>query len=302
MTIFIFKTAKPGARLWAGHSCISLCCVVAAMILGRAVPAWTQDYIYATGSPNFGVNFPVPDGYINVTNGNLHLDIPLGSYNQMGNLPTVKISLEYDSRIWKIVDAGGHSWQPTNVPDPSNTSNDGNSMAGWRVVTGMDTGQFTYASEIATDTVTGSCGSGGESVPTYVYFSGFTWTDSNGTKHTFSENTDLPVSINISCSGPGANPGYPYGDNVALASSAGYAIDGSGYYLVDSYMSGQSYDGQSSQCLTSPSSSCITATVYDSSGNQVYPTLDLHIENTAVHPSATAWTPILHTCRHSCYN
>ena len=45
-----------------------------------------QDYVYATGNPNFGVNYPIPGGYINVTNGNVHITIPLGKFKQRGNV------------------------------------------------------------------------------------------------------------------------------------------------------------------------------------------------------------------------
>jgi hypothetical protein len=39
-----------------------------------------QDYVYATGSPTFGVNIPVENGFINVTNGNLHLEFSLATH------------------------------------------------------------------------------------------------------------------------------------------------------------------------------------------------------------------------------
>jgi hypothetical protein len=54
------------------------------------VQARAQDYVYATGNPNFGVNYPVAGGYINVTNGNVHITIPLGTFKQRGTLAPIE--------------------------------------------------------------------------------------------------------------------------------------------------------------------------------------------------------------------
>ena len=84
-----------------------------------------QDYISQTGSPAFSVNQPVVFGFSNLANGNVHLEIPIGSAPQRGELG-FSVKLVYDSRIWQVVKAGGSLlWKPTNVP---------NSMGGWRVV------------------------------------------------------------------------------------------------------------------------------------------------------------------------
>ena len=217
--------------------------------------AAAQDYVYATGNPNFGVNYPIPGGYINVTNGNVHITIPLGTFKQRGNLPPVKINLEYDSRIWKINDNGSYSWQPNNVP---------NSMAGWRLTTGLEQGALSFSSW---DTgQTGSCGAGQETYPTQALFTGFVWTDGQGTQHTFSQSADLLQSLAL----PPCQP------NVSPSSSSGWAVDGSGYYLVDTYESGNG-------CLqeTYPDNSCIQTTIYDNNGNQVYPNLMDPYGNTA---------------------
>ena len=132
-------------------------------------PALAEDYLYATGNPTFGVNIPIENGYINVANGNVHLEISLASRPQRGDLK-LNERLVYDSRIWQILYGGsGHSWQPTNVP---------NSMAGWRFVNGMG-GQVTstlsqyQCVNVNTD----------QQFPAGDYT--FLWTDDSGTLHPF---------------------------------------------------------------------------------------------------------------------
>ncbi len=207
---------------------LPFCAVFALAVLG----ANAQDYVYATGNPNFGVNYPVPNGSVNVTNGNVHLSIPLGTFQQRGKLPPVQVNLEYDSRIWQIVDNGGsYSWQPTNVP---------NSMAGWRLTTGLETGALSYSNYISQY---GSCGQGQEQLPTQETFTDFTWTDGSGTKHVFQ--AGLYQQLPIPCS-PSPQP----------VTTSGWAIDNSGYSLTATY---------------EPSSQSVQTTIYDNQGNEVYP-------------------------------
>src|SRR5438445_13827421 len=75
-----------------------------------------QDYEYQTGWPTFTTAIPVELGYLNVANGNLHLEVPLDSAQQRGGSVFVA-KMVYDSRIWRIVSSGtSYVWQPTNVP------------------------------------------------------------------------------------------------------------------------------------------------------------------------------------------
>ena len=118
------------------HGLLLLCEFVLLALYICPLAAEAQDYVYATGNPNFGVNYPVSAGQVDITNGNVHLSIPLGSFAQRGGLPPININLEYDSRIWKIVENNGsYSWQPINVP---------NSMDGWRLTTGLEQGTTSY--------------------------------------------------------------------------------------------------------------------------------------------------------------
>ena len=196
--------------------------------------ARAQDYVYATGNPNFGVNYPIPGGYINVTNGNVHITIPLGTFKQRGTLPPIKINLEYDSRIWKISDNGSYSWQPNNVP---------NSMAGWRLTTGLEQGTTSYVGYTQYSSVSGTCFIGNHLVQDYTeswtILTGFRWTDGSGTKHTFDVQTEEPTGV---CSGDNSH---------TIPNASGYAIDGSGYFVqITNYTQ---------------------MTIYDNQGNEVYP-------------------------------
>jgi hypothetical protein len=106
--------------------------VLVALAIGFHQFAHAQDYLYATGNPTFSVNVPVDHGYINVANGNLHLEIPIATHAQRGNLKLDE-RLVYDSRIWMIGHYSNYYWWPNNVPG---------SMAGWRFVSGLNSGSI----------------------------------------------------------------------------------------------------------------------------------------------------------------
>ena len=84
------------------------------------------------GQPTTAVNLPVERGFINVQNGNLHIEIPFAAYKGRGDLST-SFKMVYDSMIWHGVDlgSGNYQWQPNNVP---------NSNGGWRFVSSLPGG------------------------------------------------------------------------------------------------------------------------------------------------------------------
>ena len=104
--------------------------VLLCLALGPCAEQWlySQNYVYAIGNQPFSTQIPIENGFINVNNGEIHIEISLATHAQRGRLP-LNERLVYDSRIWQIISNGGYSWQPTNVP---------NSMGGWRFVTGME--------------------------------------------------------------------------------------------------------------------------------------------------------------------
>jgi hypothetical protein len=94
----------------------SLCLGLALIAQSRAQ---AQNYVYATGSPTSSTQIPIENGFINVNNGDIHIEIPLAVHQQRGRLQ-LNERLVYDSRIWKIAlnpSTGGNWWQPTNVPN-----------------------------------------------------------------------------------------------------------------------------------------------------------------------------------------
>lgn len=213
-------------RLRLSAACMFLLMAATVGPLGRA-----QDYIYATGSPNFGVRYPVPGGFINITNGNVHLTIPLGKFKQRGKLSPVEVNLEYDSRIWQIVENGGsYSWQPTNVPD---------SNAGWRLATGLETGATSGPIIIANQSEMFCNGRDVYYTSSYTYTK-YAWTDGQGTKHVFDLAINSPAQPPC---GPYLGPGSGNG--------SGYATDSSGYWLSVTNFNNM--------------------TIYDRNGNEAYP-------------------------------
>src|SRR5437879_2404632 len=100
---------------------LAVVCLCFAFALSWVNQLHAQNYVYSTGNPTFSTQIPIENGFINVNNGEIHIEIPLATHPQRGNL-SMNERLIYDSRIWRIVSNSGYSWQPTNVP---------NSMGGW---------------------------------------------------------------------------------------------------------------------------------------------------------------------------
>jgi RHS repeat-associated protein len=202
-------------------------------------PASAQSYLTAIGNTTFSTSVPVQQGYVNAANGDLHLSIPLGAFTERGRQP-FSAEMDYDSRIWQIVDvSGSYSWQPTNVY---------NSQGGWRLVTNPLTGpqSLTYTSQTEdcpTDEVAGSpdVTKSGH----YAIYSNFEWTGPDGTVRTFPTITTQYDPTD--CNG---------GD---ITTGSGLADDSSGYLLnVDDYTSTSSVYDPDGNNLT---------TLKDSNGN-----------------------------------
>lgn len=214
-------------RLLSGLTAAVVC-----FLAFRSNVANAQTYISAVGNPSFGINLPVPNGYINIANGNLHLEIPLATLKQRGALQ-LNERLVYDSRIWEIVQYNNYYWWPLNVP---------NSQAGWRFVKGNETGTIATTSQISNT----SCWTGIFNQPYTITTSYYSWTDPNGTVHTFDANSAKTI-VPTNC------PGTQGGTFTTAAS--GYATDASGYF----------------ETLTTNASGTVSITVKDSGGTQVYP-------------------------------
>jgi YD repeat-containing protein len=109
------------------------------------------------GSPVYSVQIPVENGYIDVSNGNLHLEFPLVAPKQRGAV-SLNEKVVYDSRIWMFSPFGSYGsyhWWPYNVYGGSTSS------GGWRLVTSANPGSMSVSGSI------------------------YTWTDPTGISHTF---------------------------------------------------------------------------------------------------------------------
>ncbi|HEV2987795.1 MAG TPA: RHS repeat-associated core domain-containing protein [Candidatus Angelobacter sp.] len=160
-----------------------------------ALPGSAQDYVSQPGSPAFSVNQPVVFGFTNLANGNIHLEIPIASAPQRGEIGFA-MKLVYDSRIWQVVKAGGSLlWKPTNVP---------NSMGGWRVVSSANPGTVTF------DSSSVSC----DGTNFLLQFTNFVWQGPDGTRRKF------PIAT---AQGQGCPGDTPSGDS--------FAADASGYHM-----------------------------------------------------------------------
>ncbi len=58
-------------------------CLASALFLVRQLHA--QNYLFATGNPTFTTQIPIESGFINVNNGEIHIEIPLAQHTQRGS-------------------------------------------------------------------------------------------------------------------------------------------------------------------------------------------------------------------------
>jgi len=208
---------------------LPLACV---LLLNLAAAAQNPvSYLNDTGSPAYATTVPVENGFIDMSNGNLHLEFPLASAQQRGTL-TLSQKLTYDSRIWDLVPYyPGYQWLPNNA-----------GSAGWKYVSGSSgTLTATFVGSNATPCYDSNGNYLGEH-DTYQFSS--TYVDGSGTSH--------PTSAGITQEenwGPGIDDcgGYYF----TTTNTPGLSLDGSGYTVgVDG--SGNDY-------------------VLDSGGNEVWP-------------------------------
>ena len=188
--------------------------MLAWVVSSGALTARCQDIdpLNSIGVPTYSTNLPVENGYINAATGNLHLEIPLGTFPQRGG-PPFKPILMYDSDIWTYV----RSFVPYNIPMPwfvPNQSQGESSLAGWRfVIPQYNAVYFDYNDSTSTCNLDG--------LPYYETYVGFTWYAPDGTVHAFPITTKQGVPNKCNNYNP---PGWtPNGSGPALDSS-GYSM------------------------------------------------------------------------------
>lgn len=220
-------------------------CAILCFALGLPTVMLGQNYIYQTGNPAFSTQIPIEHGFIDVNNGDVHLEFPIATPPQRGGVLGSNARLVYDSRIWKIADdKGSLSWQPTNS----------GIWGGWTILTGGETGSgVTYSPDGAvTSNVgcpTGNSGGYDEGQDTQLTWDNFVWIDPVGTSHSFN---------------------FQYVDNTTTCqtssptnssdSNGGWSADSSGLYMLATGTAGTGLGPQ-------------TFTIKDKNGTQVYPAI-----------------------------
>jgi RHS repeat-associated protein len=218
-------------------------------VLGTAaITARAQTYLENLGVPPFTTKLPVENGFINAANGDLHLEIPLGSFPQRAGSPE-KIVLMYDSAIWS--NAGINSyWYNDNI-----SGNAGYPSGGWRTVNSRDAGSF-----LEGDTSWGYCSHADD----YYWdtYSPWIWVAPDGTQHSFPASTTIPRYP-------------PFCPGTGTPSSTAYASDASGYYIsISNYVDATVYAPDGTIISTCADLNGCNAGFYgtkDSNGNVVPP-------------------------------
>ncbi|HWP84692.1 MAG TPA: RHS repeat-associated core domain-containing protein [Terriglobia bacterium] len=157
--------------------------------------ALQAQYLLEVGSPTWATKESVPLGFINLANGNLHIEIPIAEVPQRGGRPLIA-KMVYDSRIWKIVDTGASlSWQPTNAGGTPGTPLD---PPGWKFLT-------TTNAVLTMDTILHQC-SVGETTYYWTQYQNYRFLDSSGTWRRFPLYEETSVPCHAAGTGTAAGP------------------------------------------------------------------------------------------------
>jgi RHS repeat-associated protein len=185
--------------------------ILSILVLVGPAAAWGQNsYLDEPGIPAFTTSFPVEHGFINLANGSLHIEIPIATYPQRGNIKALQPRLVYDSRFWTYdgnADDSPNGWQPNGVsgfPQPFGV--------GWRFITGGESGEPSYNSQLLLQCTYNNQSMYKTKLSKYLY------QERNGTVHRFPD--IILWQLNVNC-GPTAN-----GTASALASdNSGFRMD-----------------------------------------------------------------------------
>jgi RHS repeat-associated protein len=82
--------------------------------IALSVSSQGQNYLTSTGTPAFSAPDSTTFGFVDASNGNLHLEIPLGSYPQRGTDQPLRALFVYDAnKLWTATFTGsGEAWTP----------------------------------------------------------------------------------------------------------------------------------------------------------------------------------------------
>ncbi len=178
----------------------ALVCIAVLWSAAVGTAQTSTDYLLQTGAPSFTTLEPVELGFVNASNGNLHLEIRVLPTRERGSQAYIAHFI-YDSRIWEA-SAGG--WHPDNVTGGP----------GWIfVMAPWGGGPVTY------DKVLHTCGLGS----TWYSYQNYRWRDAYGTWH-----APFPLYFETSNSCHTA----------ASPTTSGYSLDASGFYMTSNPSTG----------------------------------------------------------------
>jgi RHS repeat-associated protein len=181
------------------------------------------DLTQIIGLPERAHLLPVRFGYVNLDNGNLHLEIPLYSMPYRGH-PAVTSTLIYDSMFWNY-------WPLTGGPQEMLYPTE----AGWSVG-GGDLDQVGGATGSPVSML--NCSAVEGDLTGYIYlYSSYSTTDTHQTTRHFSFlPTSTPELADAQCSYVGSGLNYPGNNNSTILgyqqNGTVYADDGSGFRLT----------------------------------------------------------------------
>ncbi len=204
------------------------CFLLVTLVTTLAPVAYSQADFGGIPQPQVNTSFPVEHGQINLATGGLHLEIPLESYTQRGEV-TAAATLVYDSNYWQVLNPCGiecYYWEALFYSEPPE------STGGWHIVYGTSSG---IAGPPGVASYTVACQpppppnefNGGE----VVVSGGTSFTDQGGFEHDFIGTT---VTVPDGCQ---PEDGKSYTNTTGTLSA--YATDGSGYYATWNGPNGQ---------------------------------------------------------------
>jgi len=179
-----------------------------------AAEAQSFDPLEDVGIRPLSAQLPIENGLINTANGNVHIEIPLGSFTQRGGRQAT-FALVYDSGIWS--QDGCCSWLLSYTGFAYGTQS--HFVPGWKYVVSQSPGVTNSDFNQHVCSVDGRI--------EWISYNSFIWTDPGGTTHLFPIYT--AVGYVTRC-----------GDFTAhnLSTGDSMALDGSGYHM---YVYGVTY-------------------------------------------------------------
>src|SRR6266567_4642555 len=174
------------------------------------------------GAPPNDPTMSIPTGFVNLRNGNVHLEIPLKTFVQRNGLKT-EVKYVYDSTFYYAAFNNNTFTYYWTIPSTLNAP------VGWRLVKSPAASGVTASVDQAGAST--PCTVGGQSAYTPITFSNFTFTDAEGTSHPFSFSFDNQW-VACAATDTGGN---------------GYSDDGSGYYVNVIYPASNGCCGQNWQ-------------------------------------------------------